>query len=234
MPSRPSHTTVVAYLALFVALGGTAYAAATIGSGDVINDSLLSEDIKNDTIAGHDIRPSTIGSGRIADGTIIGSDIKQNTIGSLRIADNSVASGDIRDGTVQRADLAPNERWHYVGASGEPAFLNAWENYDTSGNALTATWPYAAFRKDSAGVVHLQGLVTAGTIGQSIFSLPAEYCPWHYQPFGTISNNAFARVTIEWIDEGDCDVIADTGSNEWISLNGISFTEHRFDNQPLP
>ena len=36
-----------AIVALFVALGGTAYAAATVGSGDVINDSLKSADLKN-------------------------------------------------------------------------------------------------------------------------------------------------------------------------------------------
>ena len=38
---RPSHTTVVAYLALFAALGtGGAYAANTIGSSDIIDESI--------------------------------------------------------------------------------------------------------------------------------------------------------------------------------------------------
>jgi len=43
---RPRHGTVVAYVALFVALGGSAYAAATIGSAQVVDDSLRSVDLK--------------------------------------------------------------------------------------------------------------------------------------------------------------------------------------------
>lgn len=37
---RPTHTTVVAYLALFVALGGSSYAAVRIGSRQIINNSV--------------------------------------------------------------------------------------------------------------------------------------------------------------------------------------------------
>jgi hypothetical protein len=38
---------VVGYVALVVALSGTAYAAATVSSHDVVNDSLKSVDLKN-------------------------------------------------------------------------------------------------------------------------------------------------------------------------------------------
>jgi hypothetical protein len=52
---RPRHGTVVAYLALFVALSGSAYAAAKIGSKQINDNSILSKDIKNKTIALGDI-----------------------------------------------------------------------------------------------------------------------------------------------------------------------------------
>jgi hypothetical protein len=45
--SRHVRSNLVGYVALFVALSGTAYAAATVNSGDVINDSLRSTDLKN-------------------------------------------------------------------------------------------------------------------------------------------------------------------------------------------
>src|SRR5215211_7473196 len=45
--SRHVRSNLIGYVALFVALGGTAYAAATVNSGDVINDSLRSVDLKN-------------------------------------------------------------------------------------------------------------------------------------------------------------------------------------------
>jgi hypothetical protein len=58
-PPRISHTTVVAYLALFVALGGSAYAAATITGRDVVDRSLTGADIRNGTIRSPDVRSIT-------------------------------------------------------------------------------------------------------------------------------------------------------------------------------
>jgi hypothetical protein len=49
---------VVAYLALFVALSGSAYAAATIGSAEIIDGSVQSIDIKNKNVKPADLRPA--------------------------------------------------------------------------------------------------------------------------------------------------------------------------------
>jgi hypothetical protein len=54
-----SHTTVVAYLALFVALGGTAYAAATITGADVVNGSLTGADLRNSSVRSADVKGIT-------------------------------------------------------------------------------------------------------------------------------------------------------------------------------
>jgi hypothetical protein len=47
MARRPGHSTVVAYVALFVALAGGAYAAAKIGSGDIKRDAVRAKHIKD-------------------------------------------------------------------------------------------------------------------------------------------------------------------------------------------
>jgi len=72
---RPSHATLVAYFALFVALGGTGYAAITlpknsvgakqlrtgaVTSTDIRNNNIRSRDIRNNTILGRDIRPDAL------------------------------------------------------------------------------------------------------------------------------------------------------------------------------
>ncbi len=49
---------IVAYLALVVAMSGTAYAAATIGSGDVIDNSLRSVDLKDGNVKQVDLKPA--------------------------------------------------------------------------------------------------------------------------------------------------------------------------------
>ena len=41
----PSHATVVAYLALFVAIGGSAYAVSKIGSAQIENRSIKGKDV---------------------------------------------------------------------------------------------------------------------------------------------------------------------------------------------
>jgi len=94
---RPSHQTVVSYLALFLVLvGGTAYAAATINSGDVINGSLKSVDLKcNAGVKGADVprnnlRPADFGSGARA--SIRGSDVADNTLGGAAVDEGSVAA----------------------------------------------------------------------------------------------------------------------------------------------
>jgi hypothetical protein len=51
----PSHSTVVAYLALFAALGGSAYAISKIDSRDIRNRSIKGKDVANDTLGGRQI-----------------------------------------------------------------------------------------------------------------------------------------------------------------------------------
>ena len=63
------------------------------------------------------------------------------------------------------------EEWHYVGEAGEPAFLNSWAN--TTGS----DYPAMAFRIREAGVVDIQGVVTAPGTFASIFVLPSDYRP---------------------------------------------------------
>jgi hypothetical protein len=57
---RPGHSTAVAYLALFVALGGSSYAALRVTSRNVPRDALTGADIRN--LTGADVRNESLGS----------------------------------------------------------------------------------------------------------------------------------------------------------------------------
>ncbi len=57
---RLSYANVVASLALFVALGGTGYAAVTITSKNVRDGTLTGKDIKNSSIASADVRDGSL------------------------------------------------------------------------------------------------------------------------------------------------------------------------------
>jgi hypothetical protein len=104
---RPSHTTVVSYLALFVALGGTsAYAANTIGSGDVRDGSLLSRDIKNGQVKKADIGRNQVTTSKIKARTVRTADIAENTITTGKILDGGIVAGDLADGAVSSAKVS--------------------------------------------------------------------------------------------------------------------------------
>lgn len=126
---------VVAYIALFFALGGSsAYAANTVFSEDIVDG-----EVKN-----QDLAPSSVGTGKIADGHVrtadvldnelTGADLKTSAVGASDIsnsafrssdivaltnlvgrkqfglADNAVQSAEIQNGAVRYEDLAKNAR----------------------------------------------------------------------------------------------------------------------------
>jgi hypothetical protein len=101
---RPRHGTVVAYLALFLALGGTgAYAIDgslpgqnTVGSADIINSEVQSADIKDANLTTADIRAGAVTSGKIEDGGVRGVDVE----------DDSLTGADIAGLEFQRAETA--------------------------------------------------------------------------------------------------------------------------------
>ena len=71
--------------------------------------------------------------------------------------------------TAGLAALVAGEDWHYVGATGEPAFAGAWTN-------AVSDQP-VAFRLREAGVVDLVGITEGGVAGSTIFTLPVGYRP---------------------------------------------------------
>ena len=58
--SRLTYANVMATIAVFLALGGTSYAALTITSKNVRNESLTSADLKNNSIKSADVRNGSL------------------------------------------------------------------------------------------------------------------------------------------------------------------------------
>ena len=82
----------MATAAVFIALGGTAYAAATIGSSQVIDNSLLSDDLKNNAVVGsvdvsNDNMPNSLTGSDVRD--LTGNDLAAGSIGAREVADTS-------------------------------------------------------------------------------------------------------------------------------------------------
>lgn len=175
---RPSPAMLVAVVALFFAMGGSAVAQALIGSADVIDNSLTGQDIKNNSIRSKDVKG--LKGVDIRNGSLSGKDIKDGTVLD---ADIDTVAGDKVSGQVENAatldGLAPEAfegaiRWaivdddgtildqsgditvHDMSANGN-FYLNMGESQD--GKAVVAT-------------INELGQVRASRCGSSIFVIP--------------------------------------------------------------
>jgi hypothetical protein len=71
----PSHATVVAYAALLVALGGTAYAAATIGPTDIKTDAVRERHIAPGAVYRSELRANAVTGAKVLDGSLALTDL---------------------------------------------------------------------------------------------------------------------------------------------------------------
>ena len=90
-----TYTNVTATLALFVALGGTSYAAATLTGADVRNGTVTGSDLRSESVKGLDVDNDSL----------TGSDFRN---GSLTTSDlDSLAGADFRPGQLAAGPAGP-------------------------------------------------------------------------------------------------------------------------------
>jgi hypothetical protein len=152
---RPSQATVVAYVALFVALGGSAYAfhlgKNSVGSKQLKKNAVVTAKVKNEAIT----------AAKVKKGALTGTQINASTLGTVPNAGHA-GSADVANA------LPPPEPWHPVGAPGEPQFQNGCHNAGLSDSATVR------FYKDQIGIVHLEGIYNGCAVENDIaFQLPA-------------------------------------------------------------
>jgi hypothetical protein len=87
-----TYSNVVATLALFVALGGSSYAAITITGRDVQDESLTGADVKNSSLAGSDVK----------NGALAGADVKNGSLAGIDVKNNSLTGADIKESTLKK------------------------------------------------------------------------------------------------------------------------------------
>ena len=87
-----TYSNAVSTLALVVALGGgTAYAAARIGSGDIVDDSIRSRDLHDGDVRGRDLAAASVTSPKLAAGSVDGDKVLDD---SLTLADLAPSARD--------------------------------------------------------------------------------------------------------------------------------------------
>jgi hypothetical protein len=127
--------------------------------------------------------------------------------GALHAAATTSSAGFLSAADKSKLDgLSLNNTWTAV------TFQNSWVNYG-------GVFETAAYTRNSLGEVRLRGMVRSGTVNTAIFTLPSGFRPALQKVFVVMSNGAIGRVDVRTNGE----VVLLTGSNAWVSLDGISF-----------
>jgi hypothetical protein len=123
---RPTHATVVSYLALFVALAtGSAWAAATIGAGDIKDNAIRSRHIKDGQVLRHDV----------ADGAVSNPKLGSDSVTTDKVLDESLTGADVSDNSLTGDDIAEDS----LGQVPSAVHADAADSATNATNATNAT-----------------------------------------------------------------------------------------------
>jgi hypothetical protein len=108
MIRMPSHGTVAAYLALFIALGGTAYAlgAGSITSREIAKNAVKRSEMASGEVGKTEIRKEAVAPSEIRPDAVRQSEIRVDAVGAEELAVDAVTGDNVADGSLALADVA--------------------------------------------------------------------------------------------------------------------------------
>ena len=197
---RLTYANVLSTLAVFIALGGISY-----GATQLPKNAVGAKQLKKNAVTGAKIKKQTITGNKFKNGTLTGTQVNLAALGTVP--------------TAQTANtLGPPENWQ------DAVLENGWKNAPPE-----VPFVPAGYYKDLGGVVHLRGLVGAGTPGSVIFHLPPGYRPASGKiilPLAFCGSECASRSTPLVIfgsgiaNEGS---LAAPGTGASIGLDGVTF-----------
>jgi len=107
---RPSPALVIACLALFAALSGTALAAkaTSIGSNQIVNGSVRTVDLRDSAVNSAKVADTSITANDLGTDSVGSDEIAKDAVKSDEIAENAVTSSEVADQSLTQNDLGPD------------------------------------------------------------------------------------------------------------------------------
>ncbi|MEA2125275.1 MAG: hypothetical protein QOI80_2057 [Solirubrobacteraceae bacterium] len=173
---KPSPTTVIALVALFVALGGPARAAKLISGSKIKPNTVTTKQVRNRTLTSSDIAPSTLQALKRRSRSVTSGTIVDGTIGLADMGGGSVTGNQVVDRSLSAVDLAPDT---LTGGEIAPSAIGSAEL--ASDSVLTVKVNNSAITKgkvhaDAVGTSEvLDGSLTAADLGRTSGSVTATF-----------------------------------------------------------
>jgi hypothetical protein len=109
---RPSPALVIACIALFAALTGSAIAAGvgknTVRSPQIVDGTIRTIDLRDNAVAAGKIAPDAVDTTEIAENGVDSSDVAPETLTSADLGAASVTSSEVADQSLTANDLGPD------------------------------------------------------------------------------------------------------------------------------
>ena len=107
----PSPAMIVACLALFVALGGTSYAATklaanSVGSKQIKSNAVTAAKIKNGAITTAKLKDGAVTTAKLPDGAVTTAKLPDGAVTTAKLPDGAVTTAKLPDGAVATAKIA--------------------------------------------------------------------------------------------------------------------------------
>jgi hypothetical protein len=124
--SKLSYANVMATIAVFIALGGSAYAATqlkknSVGSRQLKKNAVTAAKIKDGAITASKIQDGAVSAGKLSGNAVTTSNITDKAITGGKLADGAVTDSKLASGAIGVGKLAPNS---VTGAEVAPGSLN--------------------------------------------------------------------------------------------------------------
>ncbi len=107
-PRHPSHATVIAYLALFVALSGTALAASKVKSGDIKNGAVTKKKIHKQAVTTSRLDDSAVTTEKLADLAVTQGKLGDDSVSNGKLQSDSVSQGKLQGDSVSQGKIEQN------------------------------------------------------------------------------------------------------------------------------
>jgi hypothetical protein len=244
---RHFRSNVVGYVAVFIALSGTAYAVDgplpgqnQVGSEDIINGEVKNAELGTDAVASGKIQDGQVknadlsigasSSNTIADGGILGLDIHNDTLTGAQVNESSLGKVPNAANADNADTLDGKNSTDFLGRSEAPhsPTLESCDGVDNWAPAAIGLDPH--YWKDAAGIVHLEGAVTCpgAATGGPIFQMPATYRPAQdVVRYGMLGNGLSLAQLAVVNNTFTAGVVYDGGTSadtdDYVSLDGITY-----------
>ena len=166
---RPFPATVVALIALFVALGGIGYAATKIGTSDIKNGAVTAKKLHRKAVRTKKIKNDAVNGNKVLDNSLTGNNIDESTLGPVPNAShaNNADHADNADNAQNLGGTPPSGfqsslRWAVVSANAGGASVVR-GNATGAGRISTGNY-FVSFQPDirNCAYVATDGDTTAG------------------------------------------------------------------------